>query len=66
MSTRANGEFEESRGREGGEEGKRGTSLPGAVGTGVSGESEKPVPLRTDAGVQINLPKLYRQVAASK
>jgi hypothetical protein len=36
------------------------------VGTGVGGESEKRVPLRIDAGVQFNLPKLYRQVAASK
>ena len=56
-------EREEGRG---GEEQKRGTLLPGAVGTGVGGKSEKRVPLRTDAGVQINLPKLSRQVAASR
>jgi hypothetical protein len=42
------------------------TSNPGAVGTGVSGESEKRVPRRIDAGVQINLPKPYRQVATSR
>jgi len=64
MSTWANGDFDDRKGKKGG--GETGTVRPGAVGTGVGGESEKRVPLRIDAGVQFNLPKLYRQVAASK
>lgn len=41
--------------------------FPGAVGTGVNGESEDGIQLRISAGVQFNLPNLRsRHVARSQ